>query len=113
MSDLFIELDTWLELDQPGTADAAHGTGPDAAEPDAEPTAAPDAGGLAEQLLDAMGMPAWLHRPDRPMRANAALRRLCGLHRDTPADPLQLLVPDDRAALADASEECQIGRAHV
>ncbi|GCL61952.1 ATP-binding protein [Pseudaquabacterium pictum] len=106
MSDLFIELDTWLELDQPGTPAVAADATPGSTEHDGGAAAPPDAGGLAEQLLDAMGMPAWLHRPDRPMRANAALRRLCGLHRDTPADPLQLLVPDDRAALADASDEC-------
>ena len=63
---------------------------------------------LAEQLLDAMGLPAWLHRPGQVLRTNAALRRLCGLHGDAqpPADPLHLLVPEDRDALAAASDEC-------
>ncbi len=63
---------------------------------------------LAGQLLNAMGMPAWLHRPGWPLQANAALRRLCGLQDGAaaPDDPLQLLVPDDRAALAQASDEC-------
>ena len=106
VSDLFVELDTWLDIDQPGAPAATPDAGLATAEPDGAPTEPPVAGGLAEQLLDAMGMPAWLHRPGRPMRANAALRRLCGLQRETPADPLQLLVPDDRAALADASDEC-------
>ena len=66
------------------------------------------AAGVAEQLLDAMGLPAWLHRPGLPVRTNAALRRLCGLHGDAPPpdDPLQLLVPDDRAAMAQATDEC-------
>jgi two-component system NtrC family sensor kinase len=106
VSDLFIELDTWLDIDQPGAPAATPDAGLATAEPDGAPAEPPVAGGLAEHLLDAMGMPAWLHRPGRPMRANAALRRLCGLQRETPADPLQLLVPDDRAALADASDEC-------
>lgn len=63
---------------------------------------------VAEQLLDAMGMPAWLHRPGLALRTNAALRRLCGLHGDAlpPADPLLLLVPEDRDALAGATDEC-------
>jgi signal transduction histidine kinase len=66
------------------------------------------AAGVAEQLLDAMGLPAWLHRPGLPVRTNAALRRLCGLHGDAPPpdDPLQLLVSDDRAAMAQATDEC-------
>ena len=66
------------------------------------------AAGVAEQLLDAMGLPAWLHRPGQPVRTNAALRRLCGLQADSPppADPLQLLVPEDRDALASATDEC-------
>ena len=63
---------------------------------------------MAGQLLDALAVPAWLHRPGMPLRTNAALRRLCGLHGDAvpPADPLLLLVPDDRDALAAASDEC-------
>jgi two-component system NtrC family sensor kinase len=66
------------------------------------------AAGVAEQLLDAMGLPAWLHRPGQPVRTNAALRRLCGLHGDSqaPDDPLLLLVPDDRGAMAAATDEC-------
>ena len=63
---------------------------------------------LATQMLDALGVPAWLHLPGRPLQTNAALRRLCGLadEKAVPADPLHLLVPDDRAALAEASSEC-------
>ena len=66
------------------------------------------AGSLADALLDALGVPAWLHRPGQPVRTNAALRRLCGLQSGAPvpADPLQLLVADDRAALAQANDEC-------
>jgi signal transduction histidine kinase len=63
---------------------------------------------VARQMLDAMGLPAWLHCPGLPVRTNAALRRLCGLHGDTPvpADQQQLLVPEDRAALDGATDEC-------
>ena len=79
VSDLFIELDTWPDTDQPSAPAATPDAGLATAEPDGAPAEPPGAGGLAELLLDAMGMPAWLHRPGRPMRANAALRRLCGL----------------------------------
>ncbi|MES2718843.1 MAG: ATP-binding protein [Pseudomonadota bacterium] len=63
---------------------------------------------LAGQLLEAMAVPAWLHCPGQPLQANAALRRLCGLQAGsgTPQDPLELLVPADRDALARASDEC-------
>lgn len=63
---------------------------------------------VAKQMLDAMGLPAWLHRPGLPVRTNAALRRLCGLHGDTrpPADHQLLLVAEDRAALEGATDEC-------
>ena len=75
----------------------------------AAPLAQPVPGSnLADELLDALGVPAWLHRPGQPVRTNAALRRLCGLQAGAPVphDPLHLLVADDRAALAQANDEC-------
>ena len=59
VSDLFVELDTWLDIDQPGAPAATPDAGLATAEPDGAPAEPPVAGGLAEQLLDAMGMPAW------------------------------------------------------
>ena len=62
-------------------------------------------------LLDAFAVPAWLHQPDQPLRANPALKRLCGLDQaqlhNTPH--LQMVVPQDRAALHAATQECLLG----
>jgi len=66
---------------------------------------------LAHELLEALSVPAWLHRPDRPLRANAAMRRLCGLGEEdlAAASHLSLVVPADREAMAAATDECLHG----
>ena len=66
---------------------------------------------LAHELLEALSVPAWLHMPERPLHANAALRRLCGLApEDLATTPhLSLVVPADRDALAAATDECLDG----
>jgi PAS domain S-box-containing protein len=66
---------------------------------------------LAAQLLEAMAMPAWLHLPGQPLRANQALMRLCGVGAEDLATLPQgeLVVPQDRGALAEATDECLQG----
>ena len=70
---------------------------------------APDV--LVGELLDAMAVPAWLHRPGLPLQANPALQRLCGLSGDLlqQRPHLDLVVADDRAALAAATDTCLQG----
>ncbi len=66
---------------------------------------------LVDDLLEALAVPAWLHRADQPLRANAALRRLCGLTAALlrPITQLDLVVAEDRAALLAATRECLHG----
>jgi PAS domain S-box-containing protein len=66
---------------------------------------------LAGELLDAMAVPAWLHREGEAPRANPALRRLCGLDAQAlrEGSHLAMVVPEDRAALAAATAECLSG----
>ena len=66
---------------------------------------------LVGELLDAMAVPAWLHRPGLPLQANPALQRLCGLSPDLlqQRPHLDLVVADDRAALAAATDTCLQG----
>jgi PAS domain S-box-containing protein len=63
------------------------------------------------ELLDAVAVPAWLHRAGAPLRGNPALQRLCGLTPEallhTPH--LTMVVDDDREALARATDECLLG----
>ncbi len=66
---------------------------------------------LVDQLLEAIAVPAWLHRDGEPMRANACLRRLCGLpqHALQATAHVAMVAADDRAALAAATHDCLHG----
>ncbi len=64
-----------------------------------------------DSLLDAFAVPAWLYRAGQPVRANPALQRLCGLDPRQATAHLQLVVPDDRAALDAATQACLLGSA--
>ena len=66
---------------------------------------------LADSLLDAFAVPAWLHQAGQPLRANTALRRLCGLDQAQlqGVPHLLMVVPEDRAALQAATRECLLG----
>ena len=65
----------------------------------------------AGDMLDAMAVPAWLHRPGCPPRLNPALRRLCGLVQDIEQarDHLGMVAPEDRAVLDQATTDCLTG----
>ena len=64
-----------------------------------------------DALLDAFAVTAWLYQAGRPLRANPALQRLCGLDQAALCHAVHLLmvVPDDRAALAAATRDCLLG----
>ncbi len=66
---------------------------------------------LVGDLLEAVAVPAWLHSASTSPRGNAAFRRLCGLSSDTLQHTahLHLVSPDDREALAAATQECLLG----
>ena len=64
--------------------------------------------GAARVLLEALTLPAWVQSGEQLLHANAALQRLSG---HDPAvllalSPLALVVPDDRAVLAQAIHGC-------
>jgi two-component system NtrC family sensor kinase len=79
------------------------------------PPSAGDADRIAadavEHMLDAIALPAWLYRPGQPVRANAALLRLCGRPVDSVAaiTHTSLVVPDDRDVLERLTDECLHG----
>ncbi len=66
---------------------------------------------LATELLDAIAVPAWLHRGSIVLHANDAMQRLCG--RDLASlralDFLTLVDPNERDGLAQASDVCLQG----
>jgi len=63
------------------------------------------------EWLEAIAVPAWLHRGRQLLHANAAMRRLCGHDLATlaQAEHLSLVVPEDREALQAAALECLHG----
>jgi len=62
-------------------------------------------------LLDAVAVPAWLHREAAPLRANPALLRLCGLSVEQLAATAHeaMVVAEEREGLAGATRECLHG----
>ncbi|MEN9893249.1 MAG: hypothetical protein RLY78_3544 [Pseudomonadota bacterium] len=66
---------------------------------------------LACEMLGALAVPAWWHAPGQPLHANAALMRLCGLDAESllATCHLDLVVAQDGAALAAATQECLDG----
>ena len=64
-----------------------------------------------DEVLEALAVPAWLYRSDQPLRTNAALRRLYGWTPDQLRLTAQgeLVVDQDRPALAAATRECLHG----
>ncbi len=66
---------------------------------------------LQVEMLQAIAVPAWLHREDQPLLANTALMRLGGLTPETlsGASHLTMLVPSDRDTLQAATHECLHG----
>ena len=65
--------------------------------------------GLAAELLNAVAVPAWLHRDQQPLLANPALQRLCGLPAAAQPWHLDMVAAEDRAVLAEATEACLHG----
>jgi PAS domain S-box-containing protein len=66
---------------------------------------------LVDDLLEAVAVPAWLHRGAYPLRANSALKRLSGLSLAALQHTahLAMVLPQDRRALADATDQCLRG----
>lgn len=66
---------------------------------------------LQAEILQAIAVPAWLHREGLPLLANTALMRLGGLTPETlpAASHLTMLVPSDRDTLQAATRECLHG----
>ena len=66
---------------------------------------------LQAEMLQAIAVPAWLHREGQPLLANTALMRLGGLTPETlsGASHLTMLVPSDRDTLQAATHECLHG----
>ena len=68
------------------------------------------AAAAVERMLDAIALPAWLYRPGHPVRANAALLRLCSRSLDSSGIAhASLVVSDDRDVLERLTDECLHG----